>query len=161
MIFGIELAYLCLGFWLLCFLGTGTDEKNIKSIASYPDEVINIVKSNSKLRDKIVSTPPLMKLGSNLVLFGVILYILCFFIRTDSFLYNFLAVLIMGQALNLFDLLVIDLLWWRNSKRVRFLETKDDKGLYSNPKKHLISFLKGIVLFTIIALIDGGLLLLF
>ena len=161
MIFGIETACLCLLFWLMCFLGTGTDEKNIKGIDSYPDEVIKIVKGNSKLRDKIQLTPAWMKPLTNLVLFTVVLFILCFFIKGDTFLYNFLAVLIMGQILNLFDLLVIDLLWWRNTKRIRFEGTKDDRSLYSSPKKHIISFLKAIVLFTIVALIDGGLLLVF
>ncbi len=32
--------------------------------------------------------------------------------------------LLLGQALNLFDFLVIDLLWWRHTKRVRFSGTE-------------------------------------
>lgn len=35
----IEIIILCTIFFALCFLGTGTDEKNLKSYASYPDEV--------------------------------------------------------------------------------------------------------------------------
>ena len=68
---------------------------------------------------------------------------------------KFDTILILGQSLNAFDFLVIDMLWWRNSKRIRFEGTKNRAELYSNPKKHFISFLKGIALFLVIALIDG------
>lgn len=34
-----ETLLLCLAFFLACFWGTGTDDKNLKSYASYPDEV--------------------------------------------------------------------------------------------------------------------------
>ena len=63
-----------------------------------------------------------------------------------------------GQILNLFDFLVIDILWWRNSSRVRFTGTENKPELYSNPKKHFLSFIKGCVMFLIVAIIDGLLL---
>ena len=65
-----------------------------------------------------------------------------------------MALLILGIVLNIFDLLVIDLLWWRNSKRVRF-KSIDNAELYKDPKKHIESFLKALVMFTLVALIDG------
>ena len=113
----LELIILSLIFWGICFLNTGSDEKNIKSYASYPDEIQKIVKENPKLWQKIKSVSPVVSFASNI--------------------------------------LVFDRLWWRNSKRIRFEGTKDRSELYSNPKKHFISFLKGIALFMIIALIDG------
>ena len=67
----------------------------------------------------------------------------------------------MGQGLNLFDYLVIDLLWWRNTKRIRFCGTENRPELYRNPRKHTVSFMKGIVMFLIVALADGMLLTLF
>lgn len=113
----LELIILSLIFWGICFLNTGSDEKNIKSYASYPDEIQKIVKENPKLWQKIKSVSPVVSFASNI--------------------------------------LVFDMLWWRNSKRIRFEGTNDRSDLYSNPKKHFISFLKGIALFMIIALIDG------
>ena len=113
----LELIILSLIFWGICFLNTGSDEKNIKSYASYPDEIQKIVKENPKLWQKIKSVSPVVSFASNI--------------------------------------LVFDMLWWRNSKRIRFEGTKDRSELYSNPKKYFISFLKGIALFMIIALIDG------
>ena len=51
-----------------------------------------------------------------------------------------------GEGLGLFDLLVIDLLWWRNTKRIRF-SFLPEKKYYQNPKNHIESFLRGIPLF--------------
>ena len=54
--------------------------------------------------------------------------------------------------MNLFDLVVIDLLWWRNSKRIRF-SCIPEKEAYQNPKKHVDSFLRGIPTFAVVAVI--------
>ena len=161
MIFAIETVVLCLLFFLICYLNTGSDLKNIKNINSYPYEVIEIVKRDPKLRDYIQPQNKLMSFATNLAIFTVVLFILVFFIKGESYLYNFLAALIMGEILNLFDLLVIDLLWWRNTKRIRFEATKNDKDLYKNPRKHVISFLSGTVMFIIAALLTAGLLIMF
>lgn len=151
----LELIILCLIFWGICFLNTGSDEKNIKSFASYPDEVQKIVKENPDLQQKIKLTSPVVSFTSNIIVFGIILFIFGLFLKKPSFKTNFVSLLILGQALNVFDFLVIDMLWWRHSKRIRFEGTKDRAELYSNPKKHFVSFLKGIALFLIIAVIDG------
>lgn len=151
----LELTILCLIFWGICFLNTGSDEKNIKSFASYPDEAQKIVKENPELQPKIKSVSPVASFVSNILVFGIVLFIFGLFLKKPSFKMNFINLLILGQALNAFDFLIIDMLWWRHSKRIRFEGTKDRAELYSNPKKHFISFLKGIALFLIIALIDG------
>ena len=63
---------------------------------------------------------------------------------------TFLFILIWGEALNLFELLIIDLLWWRNTKRIRF-SCAPDKSLYQDPKKHIGSFVRGAVMYVIVA----------
>ena len=35
----IVIGVFCLFYWLMCFMGTGTDEKNLKGLRSYPEEV--------------------------------------------------------------------------------------------------------------------------
>ena len=62
--------------------------------------------------------------------------------------------LILGEGLGLFDLLVIDLLWWRNTKRIRF-SFLPDKGIYQDPSKHIGSFVRGIPLFAAIAALSA------
>lgn len=93
-----------------------------------------------------------------MILFLVILFVFGLFTKSNSYLNNFVNILILGQFLNLFDFLVIDMLWWRNSKRVRFTGTENKPELYSNPKKHFLSYIKGCVMFLIVAIVDGLLL---
>ena len=50
MILAIETTALCIVFFLLCFLGTGTDEKNLKNYSSYPDEVQNLINEIAEYR---------------------------------------------------------------------------------------------------------------
>ena len=45
---------------------------------------------------------------------------------------------------------MIDLLWWRSTKRIRF-SFLPEKKYYQNPKKHIESFLHGMPLFAAIA----------
>lgn len=63
--------------------------------------------------------------------------------------------LALGEGLGLFDLAIIDLLWWRNTKRIRF-SFLPEKALYQDPDKHIGSFLRGIPLFAATALLSVG-----
>lgn len=50
---------------------------------------------------------------------------------------------------------MIDLLWWRNTKRIRF-SFLPKKEAYQNPEKHVGSFLRGIPLLATIAALTAG-----
>lgn len=63
--------------------------------------------------------------------------------------------LALGEGLGMFDLVVIDLLWWRNTKRIRF-SFLPEKSHYQDPSKHIGSFLRGIPLFAIVAVPAAG-----
>ena len=43
---------LCSLFWAFCWLGTGSDEKNIRNFSTYPDEVQKIVKARPELAQR-------------------------------------------------------------------------------------------------------------
>ena len=115
----VETVILCIVFFLLCYIGTGTDEKNLKSYSSYPDEVQAQINNILEYQGKFNKHNKFITFIFNLLLFSVILFFLGLFIKEDNFFNNFLYLSIMGQGLNIFDLLVIDLLWWRNTKRIR------------------------------------------
>lgn len=158
---------LCFVFWGCCYISTGGDEKNIKALATYPDEIQEYIRNNPKLRKQVekenllVSSNPVKTFLANAIIFLVVLFLLGIGVRTNSFFTNFLRLSVMGQGLNLFDYVVIDLFWWRNTKRIRFTGTENNSELYRNPRKHTISFVKGIAMFLIIAFMDGILLTLF
>lgn len=144
-------------FWFCCYLGTGSDERNLIGLRSYPDEVINIVKQQSNLNvPKDKSIPQI--LVSNFVMFTIICVVIGFvfkgYLHLDSFIQAFLFFLLLTEGLGVFDLVVIDLLWWRNTERIRFSFLKD-KSYYQNPKKHIDSFMRGIPLFVVVSLVSA------
>lgn len=73
----------------------------------------------------------------------------------NGFRTAFLFFLALGEGLGLFDLVVIDLLWWRNTKRIRF-SFLPEKARYQDPGKHIGSFLRGIPLFAAVAALSAG-----
>ncbi|WP_322626757.1 ABC transporter permease [Aedoeadaptatus coxii] len=156
----VEVIVLCSLLFALCFLGTGTDEKNLKSFSSYPDVVQLRLKEMEEYRGKWKESNFFVAFIANFVVFALLFLIFGRFIRRDNFLENFVSLLILGEVLNVFDLVVIDLFWWRNTKRIRFSKIPE-KALYQNPKKHVDAFVRGLVMYALVALLDGYLLTLF
>lgn len=68
----------------------------------------------------------------------------------NSSIYCFLSFLLV-----LLDLVIIDLLWWRNTRRIRFSFLLE-KTPYQDPGKHIGSFLRGIPLFAVVAVISAA-----
>ncbi len=150
-------------YWGICFLCTGTDKKNLAGLRSYPDGV------QARVREKFPDTAPKEKsvpsiLLGNLILFTVVFSVLGLIFKNvlaiDGYLSAFLYFLILGEGLGLFDLVVIDLLWWRNTKRIRF-SFLPEKAPYQNPDKHIGSFVRGIPLFAVIAALTALIVTLF
>lgn len=153
---------LCLLFWLICFLNTGNDQKNMLGFRSYPKEVQELVRKDPVL-GKIA--PAEINIGkvliSNFILFGIIFLLVGLIIKYtmgfNGFADAFIYFLILGEVLNLFDLIIIDLLWWRNTPRIRF-SCVSDKKMYQNPSVHIASFIRAIFMYLTIALIIAGIL---
>lgn len=156
----IEIVILFFAFFALCFLGTGTDEKNLRNYRFYPDEVQNRIKDIEEYKGKYKETSIFAAWIENFLLFTILFLLLGISIRQANFMHNFISLLILGETLNVFDLTVIDLLWWRNTKRIRFLKIPQ-KELYQNPKNHIGAFFRALVLYFFVAALDGYLLTLF
>lgn len=146
-------------FFCMCYMATGTDKKNMNGFRSYPDEVQERVckdETLGELAPKRVSIP--ITILSNVMMFSVIFVIIGVVGKKHLGLYDFktaaLYFFLLGEGLNLFNLVVIDLLWWRNSKRIRFV-CVPEKDAYQNPKKHVDSFLRGIPTFALVAVLAG------
>lgn len=146
-------------YWFCCFLGTGTDRKNLAGLRSYPDAVQQAVRGHPVLGKAAPQEKSIMSiLLGNLLLFTVVFSVLGMVLKNvlglNDFLMAFWFFLALGEGLGLFDLVVIDLLWWRNSKRIRF-SFLPEKSEYQNPDKHLGSFLRGIPLFALVAVLSA------
>ena len=152
-------------YWGVCFLMTGTDKKNLSGLRSYPEEVQNCVRNNPHLAKDVPKEKSMaMILLSNLLLFAVVFSILGIVLKYTLGLKGYWSVfwyfLAFGEGLGLFDLIVIDLLWWRSTKRIRF-SFLPEKKYYQNPEKHIGSFVRGIPLFAVVAAIAAGIVALF
>lgn len=146
-------------YLLCCFLCTGTDRKNLIGLRSYPEKVQRLVKADPLLKDYIPKEKSIVSvLFSNFALFTVAFSLpgIAFkhLLGITNYLSAFYYFLVLGEGLGLFDLLVIDLLWWRNTKRIRF-SILPQKEEYQNPSKHVNSFLRGIPLFAVVAAVVG------
>lgn len=147
-------------YWLVCFLCTGTDRKNLAGLRSYPDAVQAAVRARPELESTVKQNEPIaLILLGNLVLFTAVFSSLGLALKSvlgiRGFWTAFWFFLALGEGLGLFDLLVIDLLWWRNSRRIRF-SFLPERQYYQNPCKHVASFLRGIPLFAVVALLTAG-----
>ena len=78
-------------FFLMCYLGTGTLKKNMKSFYSYPDEIQNRVRNNELLANMIPKPKTMMQsFISNLILFSIVfilvglLFALCILLFWDK-----------------------------------------------------------------------------
>lgn len=71
----------------------------------------------------------------------------------NSFGTAFWFFLALGEGLGGFDLVIIDLLWGRNAKRIRF-SFLPEQSHYQDPTKHISSFLRGIPLFAAVAVLS-------
>lgn len=147
-------------YWFCCFLGTGTDRKNLAGLRSYPDAVQAAVREHpvpgkAAPREKSM----LFILLGNLLLFTIVFSALGLILKNvlglNDFLTAFCFFLALGEGLGLFDLVIIDLLWWRNTKRIRFSFLLE-KEIYQDPGKHIGSFLRGIPLFALAAVLSAG-----
>ncbi len=147
-------------YWGMCFLGTGGDQKSLRSLRSYPKKVQERVRAEKSLADKVPAPKPVAAvLLSNLILFTVVFSLLGIALKhvleLDSYLSAFLYFLFLGEGLGLFDLVVIDLCWWRNTPRIRF-SFLPEKEAYQDPALHVDSFLRGIPLFALAAALGAG-----
>lgn len=147
-------------YWGICFLCTGTDKKNLTGLRSYPDEVQARVRREPRFSGTLPKAKSLRSiLLSNLLMFTVVFSVLGLALKKSLGLSDywpaFWYFLVLGDGLGLFDLVVIDLLWWRNTKRVRF-SFLPERAYYQDPSKHVGSFVRGIPLFAAISALSAA-----
>ena len=145
-------------YWGVCFICTGTDKKNLMGLRSYPDEVQAAVRQRFGDEAPKEKPIPVTVLG-NLLLFTVVFslmgIVLKGFTPFDGYLSAFWYFLLLGEGLGLFDLVVIDLLWWRSTPRIRF-SFLSDKAAYQDLGKHIGSFVRGIPIFIAVAALSAA-----
>ena len=156
MILIIESIILCLLFTIMVYI---MSREPIKTIYNYPPKIQERVKSIQKYEDKIPTNKN--KIIIKLIASIIFLIIICIVLRyingyttfIDSFKYGF----ILWTIVNLWDLIVLDIIWFCHDKQFVLEGTEDMIDEYHNYLFHIKGFIIGeglaLIICTISALI--------
>ena len=154
MIIVIESIILCALFTLMVFI---MSRKPINTLYNYPPKIQERVKSLNEYKDKVPKTKN--KVAAKLiasVLFLIIIALILRFINgytsfLDSFKYGFL----LWTIVNLYDAIVLDIIWFCHDPHFVFKGTEDMKDEYHNYWFHIKGFFIGEVLALVICSLAG------
>lgn len=154
MIIIIESIILCLLFTVMVYF---MSREPIKTLFNYPPKIQERVKSLSEYKDKIPTKEN--KVTTKFFACIVFLIIICIVLRfingyttfIDSFKYGFL----LWTIVNLWDVIVLDIIWFCHDKHFVFKGTEDMVSEYHNYLFHIKGFFIGEGLALIICLLAG------
>lgn len=154
MIIVIESVILCILFTVMIYI---ISREPINTLYNYPPKIQERVKSLKEYKDKIPTQKN--KLFAKTMASILFLIIICVVLRyingyttfIDSFKYGFL----LWTIVNLYDVLVLDIIWFCNDKRFVLKGTEDMVGEYHNYLFHIKGFFIGELLALIICTISA------
>ena len=154
MIIVIEGIILCFIFTLMVYL---MSKDPIKTLYNYPPKIQERVKSLDEYKDKIPTKKN--KLTAKICASILFIIILCIVLRyingyttfTKSFIFGF----ILWTIVNLYDAIVLDIIWFCHDKRFVFNGTEDMVNEYHNYWFHIKGFFIGEILALIVCMVAG------
>jgi hypothetical protein len=154
MVLIIESIVLCLLFTVMVYF---MSREPIKTLFNYPPKIQERVKSLKEYKDLIPTEEN--KIIKKLIACLLFLIIICLVLRfingyttfIDSFKYGFL----LWTIVNLWDVIVLDIIWFCHDKHFVFKGTEDMIDEYHNYLFHIKGFVIGEVLALIICLLSG------
>ena len=152
MIIFIEIIVLCLFFTLgVCLMA----KDPIKTLYNYPPKIQERVKSLDMYKGKIPTTKNMIltKLLASFIILIVVSLILKYINDCDTFLESFVTSFFIWTNVNLYDCIVMDIIWFCHDKRFVFKGTEDMKDEYHNYWFHIKGSLIGEVIGTLVCLI--------
>ena len=154
MILVIESIILCLIFTLMIYI---MSREPIKTLYNYPPKIQERIKSLDEYKDKIPTNEN--KVVAKVIASIIFLIIICIVLRyingyttfKDSFIYG----LILWTIVNLYDAIVLDIIWFCHDKHFVFKGTEDMIDEYHNYLFHIKGFFIGEGLALIICSLAG------
>jgi len=154
MILAIESVILCLLFTVMVYF---MSREPIKTLYNYPPKIQERVKSLDEYKDKIPTNEN--KVVAKVIASIIFLIIICIVLRyingyttfKDSFIYG----LILWTIVNLYDAIVLDIIWFCHDKHFVFKGTEDMIDEYHNYLFHIKGFFIGEGLALIICSLAG------
>ena len=154
MVIVVESIILCALFTLMVFI---MSREPIKTLYNYPPKIQERVKSLPEYKDLIPTKKN--KLVAKVIASIIFLAILCAILRyingyktfLESFKYGFL----LWTIVNLYDAIVLDIIWFCHDKHFIFKGTEDMVDEYHNYWFHIKGFFIGELLALIICTLAG------
>ena len=154
MIIIVESIILCAIFTLMVFI---MSREPIKTLYNYPPNIQERVKSLDEYKDKLPTNEN--KIIAKIMASILFLAILCILLRyingyrtfIESFKYGFL----LWTIVNLYDAIVLDIIWFCHDKHFVFKGTEDMKEEYHNYLFHIKGFFIGEILALFICSLAG------
>ena len=154
MIIVIESIVLCALFTIMVYV---ISREPIKTLYNYPPKIQERVKSLDEYKEKIPSTEN--KIGAKIIASILFLIIICIVLRyingyttfIESFKYGFL----LWTIVNLYDAIVLDIIWFCHDKHFVFKGTEDMVKEYHNYWFHIKGFFIGEILALVICTLAG------
>ena len=154
MIIVVESIILCLLFTIMVYF---ISREPIKSLYNYPPKIQERVKNLDEYKNKIPTNEN--KIVIKIIASIIFLIIICIVLRyingyktfIDSFKYGFL----LWTIVNLWDAIVLDIIWFCHDKHFVFKGTEDMIDEYHNYWFHIKGFFIGELLALIICSVAG------
>lgn len=152
MIIVIESIILCLLFTVMVYI---MSREPIKTLFNYPPKIQERVKTLDEYKDKIptennkIATKIFASIIFLIIIILILRYVNGYTTFKDAFIYGFL----LWTIVNLWDLIVLDIIWFCHDKYFVFKGTEDMTDEYHNYMFHFKGFLIGESLALIICLL--------
>ena len=154
MILIIESVVLCVLFTIAVYV---MSREPIKTLYNYPPKIREKVKTLDKYKGKVPTKKN--KITAKVVASVIFLVVLCVVLRYinwyttfwESFKYGFL----LWTIVNLYDVIIMDIMWFCHDKRFVFIGTEDMVDEYHNYWFHIKGFFVGEILALFISFIVG------
>ena len=154
MIIIIESIILCLLFTIMVYI---ISRKPINTLYNYPPKIQERVKTLEEYRDKIPTKENkiIVKLSATILFLVLICLILRYINGYTTFTESFINGFILWTIVNLYDVIVLDIIWFCHSPYFIFKGTEDMTNEYHNYLFHIKGFFIGEILAIIICTLAG------
>ena len=154
MILFIESIILCILFTLMVY---AISREPIKTLYNYPPKIQERVKTLEEYKDKIPTKEN--KVAAKIVASILFLIIICVVLRYingyTTFIASFGYGFLLWSVVNLYDAIVLDIIWFCHDKHFVFKGTEDMEDEYHNYWFHIKGFFIGEALALVICALAG------
>ena len=154
MVIVIESIILCTMFTIMVYI---MSRKPINTLYNYPPKIQERIKSLKEYQNQIPTHENIIvtKISASIIFLIIICVILRYINGYTTFIDSFKYGFILWTVVNLYDLIILDIIWFCHDKQFIFKGTEDMKDEYHNYWFHIKGFLIGEILALIICTLAG------